>query len=151
MSWGRLRRLHVEDKQQLKYSYRKVCESFGYRNNVLVDRISAGKLDCMGKVVAVGEFCRKHHGQSPLYTRGYAHRGAGVICEKGVEVVLEYECAPKKPGFCREAKNSCRWLGQLFARSLQLNKFAQKGRVLSCRYRAVQKGDQEATLAPQHP
>ena len=135
--WGKIWALDIRERRRMSYAYWEVCESFGHRDNVLVERLSYTQLDCMGKVVSVEQFCRKRHGHSPLYLRGFLPVKGGVICEKGLEVELEYECQGQPKG-CSSVESHCHLLGRTFAANLVFYQGKKVGNVLKCQYRATQ-------------
>ena len=134
---GKIRKLEIQGGSRLEYSYQDVCHSFGYRDNILVDRVSYTKLDCMGKIASVGQFCQSKHGHSPLYLRGHLPKQGKAICEKGLAVTLEYDCPSSQKGICKSAKNSCSWLGRSFAANLALTSAKKVGQAVVCEYYAI--------------
>ncbi len=89
----------------------------------LIEVLSAGEIDCMGKKVEVAKFCEKELAHDPYYLRGYVDTNSKeVICQTGKKVILKFQCVRLlERKFCESQANvGCRELQLKLAKRLDL-------------------------------
>ncbi len=93
----------------------------GFRERPLTEMASGGKLDCMGDLVSIDQFCLKSYKASPSYMRGFEKNGK-VICELGDRVIAKYTCdgSMTAKDFCYDSARGCKKIGKSLVRNLQI-------------------------------
>ncbi|MFG1493439.1 hypothetical protein [Halobacteriovorax sp. ZH4_bin.1] len=104
------------------FSYAKVCEFFGVKDAMLMNKSSSTKIDCMGKEFEIAKFCESKFSKKLNYTKARFDLVDGkVSCHFSDTVILELVCKDKYEKFCKDAKGSCENLKKDFAHSLEVS------------------------------
>jgi hypothetical protein len=83
----------VTTTDKISYSFKAVCSKMVSHESPLIEVISASELDCMGKKIAVTDFCEKERSADPYYLRAYVDQNLKkVICHSGKKVIFKYQC-----------------------------------------------------------
>ena len=113
----------VSTTDKLRFSFKTVCQKMVSHEAPLIEVLSSGEIDCMGKKVEVAKFCEKELAQDPYYLRGYVDATSKeVICLSGKKVILKFQCVRLlERKFCEsQAKVGCRELQLKLAKRLDL-------------------------------
>ncbi len=104
------------------FTYSQVCEFFGVKNALLVDKKSSSMIDCMGKEFEIAKFCEAKFAKEANYTKGRFDLVDGkVACHFSDTVILELVCENQYASFCKDTKASCESIKANFAHSLELS------------------------------
>jgi len=103
------------------YSFREVCKTMTKRESPLIQAKSITKLDCMGSIVNVGDYCFKQQAEDPYYIRGLVdNKKNQVICKSARSVIVKYTCsATSSKRYCEDKEVGCYRLQQKLARRLK--------------------------------
>lgn len=138
-------------KSEKTYSFEQVCRALVKRESPLIEARSVGKLDCMGTIVNVSDFCQKEFERDPSYARAMVKDGK-VKCQMATRVIMGYQCASSGDGLCDDKDIGCYKLREKFASNLFLSHASSsregKGRKLNC-YFSAQKNEDVLKLRPQ--
>lgn len=113
----------VATTDKVEFAFQRVCQKMVNHESPLIEISSGTVLDCMGKKVAVSDFCDKEMAHDPYYIRAYIDRNKKkVICHSGKKVLFRYLCVKLKDRkLCsQEAKLSCSTIQKQLARRLDL-------------------------------
>jgi hypothetical protein len=121
------------------FSFKEVCLELTKRDSPLISEHSLTELDCMGKIIKVGDFCDKKTMDDPYYIRGLVDKTQKkVICKSAKRVHMKYECKNSYDRFCQEAELGCYLLQELFAKRLKTSHATLltegKSKILSCHF-----------------
>ncbi len=113
----------VTTTDKMSYSFKTVCSKMVPHESPLIEVISTTELDCMGKKIAVTDFCDKERAADPYYLRAYVDQNLKrVICHSGKKVIFKYQCVKltdKK--YCERApKVSCAEVKNKMAKRLHI-------------------------------
>ncbi len=113
----------VTTTDKASFSFQTVCSKMVRHESPLIEVVSANELDCMGKKIAVADFCEKEMASDPYYLRAYVDKDSKqVICHSGKKVIFKYQCVKiADRRLCeREARLSCSEMKQKVARRLDI-------------------------------
>jgi hypothetical protein len=113
----------VTTTDKVSFSFKTVCSKMVHHESPLIEVVSANELDCMGKKIAVADFCEKELAADPYYLRAYVEKDSKkVICHSGKKVIFKYQCVKLADRrLCDgEAKMSCSELKQKIAKRLDI-------------------------------
>jgi hypothetical protein len=113
----------VSTTEKLSFSFKEACQKMVSHETPLIEIVSGTELDCMGKKIAVGDFCEKVLAHDPYYLRGYVDRVTEqVVCHSGKKVLFKYQCVKlADKHFCQNTpKNSCELIKSKLAKRLDL-------------------------------
>ena len=103
------------------HSYQDICKGLGIKHVLLVEVKDTLRLDCMGKILHIFDFCRKQP-KKGNFLRGYInkklHEG---VCEYGKATHLSLACDKKDNKFCIDPKAGCEKLRRYYSSELQLD------------------------------
>lgn len=119
VAWGRVLLDDITHPTQQVFTLKEFCQEMVTHPTPLIDIKSPSKVDCMGKKVAVGDFCLKKMATDPYYLRGYA-RNDQVECISGKKVLFKYACRKKDKLCMNEALTTCSKLKSKLAYRLDL-------------------------------
>ncbi len=131
----------LSEKEQ-SFDLKSVCEHSGVKNALLVDIKDAHRIDCMGKTVAVADFCSqkfkdKKDENNLALTKSYVGIATKrVYCQLGESVLVRLNCNEGHEGLCKSASTGCEKLGNSFASNLPLQDSTKIGDVLRCYFSA---------------
>lgn len=107
-SYAGLIQFDVVGSDKKIFSPREVCEKLSAKESVLSNIISMTKIDCMGKIFEVDQFCDEKFKKSEKYLRAYTDKeNKTVICESASKVILKYECESKDDSNCLDSEIGC--------------------------------------------
>jgi hypothetical protein len=134
-------RYDVFGSQKLMHDFSEVCTYFHPQGSSLIDIVSTAYLDCMGRKIAVADFCDEKYRRDPQYIRAYVDSDLKkVVCQKANRVILSYRCeANNRSKLCLDAKDACQALKSMLAKNLDLVHFSlikrdETQRDLNCYY-----------------
>ncbi len=113
----------VSTTEKVTFSFKEACQKMVSHETPLIEIVSGTELDCMGKKIAVGDFCEKVLAYDPYYLRGYVDRvNEQVVCHSGKKVLFKYQCVKlADKHFCQNIpKNSCELIKSKLAKRLDL-------------------------------
>ena len=113
----------VTTTDKINFSYKEVCQKMVTHETPLIEAFSGTELDCMGKKVAVGDFCDKELAHDPYYLRGYVNKETKeVICQSGKKVIFKYQCARMKDKHlcASNPSNACQLIQAKLAKRLDM-------------------------------
>lgn len=135
----------VATTEKVRFSFPAVCSKMVSHETPLIEVTSGTELDCMGKKIAIGDFCEKAMAADPYYLRAYIDRAAKeVVCQSGKKVIFKYLCVKLSDRkLCgQEAKKSCFEIQQKLAKRLDMVHFSftknEKGiKQLNCYFESL--------------
>ncbi len=103
-----------------QYSYKEVCTQMGIKDALLISKVSKKKIDCMGKIYSISDFCYSKFSESRDYIFSeFDLVDKKVNCNFASQVQVSFECDNKYKEICKDPKKGCLALGKLFARNLE--------------------------------
>jgi hypothetical protein len=135
----------VATTDKFRFSFKTVCEKMVTHEAPLIDAISGTELDCMGKKIAVDNFCDKELAADPYYLRAFIDKEKReVVCHSGKKVLFKYLCVKlSDKDLCdKEAKVSCTSIQKKLAKRLDMVHFSftknEKGiKQLNCYFESL--------------
>lgn len=121
------------------FSYREVCKKLTKRDSPLMSYHSISKLDCMGDIINVGDFCDKQTQEDPYYVRAIINKKSQkVVCKSATRVRIKYECESKSDKFCEDKEIGCYLFQEKLAKRLKTAHSSLissgKKRILNCHF-----------------
>jgi hypothetical protein len=111
----------VINSEKISHEFKKVCESMGAKESVIVTAPTVNELDCMGTKIKVIDFCLKDYVKDSKFIRGFVDpKQKLVICEKAKRVMLKYECETKDSERCIDSEIACFDLKKTLAYNLKV-------------------------------
>lgn len=87
----------VSKQFRVQGTFKEVCETMGYSDNLLIEAKGLVALDCMGRVVKINDFCLRKKEKKRVFLRGYLNpKDSSVICQYGNSASLSLSCETKK-------------------------------------------------------
>lgn len=148
----------VTDRIHGVHTFEEVCQYFGHRHNLLINRASFNSLDCMGEKVTIDEFCLAQASDHPdrLYLRGFIPKVGEqsaekeVFCVFGQAVSLVFSCEGEGlRNLCADLEAGCLSLRPLYAHQAHLihhaRQFKEESELLQCRFMMEKKKSDAST------
>ncbi|MCR9205990.1 MAG: hypothetical protein NXH75_15510, partial [Halobacteriovoraceae bacterium] len=120
------------------HKYSEICKAMGVRHTLLVDVRDTVRLDCMGTVVHMKDFCKSQPRKGKLL-RGYLNTKLQEgVCEFGTAAMVSIACDKRDKKYCAKPEMGCGWLQKVYSHELTLDyhSFIEKDvdNVLNCYY-----------------
>lgn len=113
------------------FSYTDLCETMKAKNSILISPIGLAEIECFNQKFKVADFCLKKLNTSANFTRGFVNTTEKKIyCETAKAVTVSLDCEGKS--FCRNSKNACEKLQQVYAIKLEVNHSSNIAGKLNC-------------------
>lgn len=127
------------------FSFKSVCRFLLNRESPLIEAKSVSKLDCMGEVIDVADFCARKFARDPEYARALvAKEESKVVCKKARRVIMSYRCQAGD-GLCRDKDIGCYKLQERFASNLRVSHSSvlEEGAAkrLNCYFSSLKRGE----------
>lgn len=120
---AKLERVQEEGVSIKRYAFKEVCNSFGVKDALLVEKKDTKTIDCMGKDFLIEKFCLNKFEKVHNYTKArFDSVESNVNCYFSETVILSVVCDKKHGHYCKDPKKGCSKLSSNFARNLSLSK-----------------------------
>jgi len=142
LTFGKALEVRVLAEKEESFELKSVCEHAGVKDALLIDIKDSHRIDCMGRTVAVADFCsqkfKKPKENSKIaLTKSYVGLATKrVYCQLGESVLVRLNCNEGHSALCKSAGNGCEKLKASFASGLPLQDSRKIGEVLRCYYSA---------------
>jgi hypothetical protein len=113
------------------FSYVELCETMKSKNTMLISPIGLAEIECFNQKIKVADFCLKKLSSNANFTRGFINiTEKKIYCETAKAVTISLDCEGKT--LCKNPKNACEKLQQVYAIKLEVNHSSNIAGKLSC-------------------
>lgn len=112
----------ITHSEKYTYTFKDLCNKSVNHPTPLIEFIDTKTIDCMGKKIAVMDFCDQMRAADPYYLRGIADEATKtVICQSGRTLDFKYLCSKRSDDvFCRLASTGCLEIKNQLAKRLNI-------------------------------
>lgn len=120
------------------HKYTDICKAMGIEHTLLIDVKDPIRLDCMGTIVHMKDFCKTQPRKGKLL-RGYLNQKLQEgVCEFGTAALVSIGCDKRDKKYCENPNQGCNKLQKIYSQELTLDyhSFIEKDvdDVLNCYY-----------------
>lgn len=124
-SFAKLETAQDEGVSRLLFPFKEVCQYFGVKDALLIDKVGAKKIDCMGRQFPIEKFCLSKFKNDKTYGKArFDIVEPKLACHFMQTSVVTVACDKKHSDYCKRPKQGCLKLKGDFAYNLSLVRHA---------------------------